>query len=116
MASDFKSLQIEIGKRLAELRTAAMNGASPETVASIAKERHLKIGARTIREWEAGRGNMQLSTLVLLLSIYDISLGEFFRFDQPNEDQRLISDILLVMKNPTTKKNLRSIINSFRES
>lgn len=112
--SDFRKLQIEIGKRLAELRNATMSGASPEIVAGIAKERQLNVGARTIREWEAGKGNMRLSTLVLLLTIYGVSVGDFFRFDQQTEDQRLISDILLVMRNPIKRKHLRAIISSLR--
>lgn len=115
MSWTYRQLQVEIGKRLKELRLNAAHGISQEEVARRAKERHLEIGATTIRNWEKGRGNLTLVSLHALLTFYGVTVGDFFRFAVEAEDSRLVADFADLIRDPKQKVQWKAVIEAVRE-
>lgn len=111
----FRELQIEIGKRLYELRMSVGHGLSPEDIAIEAKDRGLKFGARTIREWEKGMGKPSLDKLCIILEFYQVSLHEFFSFTAVSVEAQLVGDFLHVIKKNSHREALEHLIGTFRK-
>ncbi len=94
---------------------SAGHGLSEKEVAEAAKERGLKIGARTISAWETATGSPpSLEKLWSLLTYYGVSLGDFFRFTISSEEAAIIADVLHVIRNPERKDLLKRMIAEFR--
>ncbi len=111
----FKEIQKELGKRLKELRLSAGHGLNEQETAQAAKERGLKIGARTIAAWETASGSPpSLDKLWQLLTYYGVSLGDFFRFTISSEEAVIIADVLHVIRNPERRDLLKRLIAEFR--
>lgn len=110
----YKEIQAEIGVRLHRLRLDVAHGVSPEEVAARMKEKKLYVAPRTIRAWEAGKGSIQLKKLNILLTYYEISIGDFFRFASGSDEGRLVAAFLDACRDGKRRKALSTLLSTMR--
>jgi len=105
----------ELARRLKERRETYLHGISPEDIAAEAKERRLKVGAKTIRDYENPETcNPTLETLFSLLSLYGMTLHDVFSFTSTSEQPALVNEFLKVTEDEELRKALRVILSRLR--
>lgn len=115
----YLQLKAEIARRLKELRRTATNNLSPEVISANAKENGLSISARTIRDYEdlhlpKNETDPSVKMLHALLSYYNVTIGEFFRFTVEDDDGKLVAEFQDLCKRPGNKKMFKELFRALR--
>ncbi len=109
----YKKFQVELGKRLREIRVAVFHNRSPEDISADMAARGLEVAPKTIRDWEKGVSSPTLEKLWAILEFYGISLGDFFRFTITSEEGRMLGDFVPLLKDERKRKLLKTLLELF---
>jgi hypothetical protein len=110
-----KAVRTALSRRLKELRETKLHGISIQAVAALAEERKLKIGYRTIYDYERPDScNPTLDKLLILATLYDTTLGELFAFTNPRADSGLIVGLMTLAKDEEVRSAIAVLLDRLR--